>query len=319
MSFINNLSLFPVVALNLGTTVTEDIKEKKVYKLTKHYFAVFCVKTPNRVYFIEGNDNVTIPKLSELIAKPCLDLCTSECDVPLPTAVINNLVNFLKDPTMEISGFYLYDLYANGFITSDYFASRIVGMLTPHLKANGISVESIDCDEVIKLAHKSQASKLGLSGDSLSLKDRLKAYVNIDSKPKTIKPVNVNGSITVNTDAIIVNDNESTIQRQDSQTSESLPALESFNSDVSDTVNVNLTTMSKKDLLSYAVKLGITGLSKTSTVEKLIDTITETLNDPARLVNTSIEGTLTMDNDDLYADLIDNSTGLETEKELITA
>lgn len=316
MSFINNLSLFPVVALNLGTTVTEDIKEKKVYKLTKHYFAVFCVKTPNRVYFIEGNDNVTIPKLSELIAKPCLDLCTSECDVPLPTAVINNLVNFLKDPTMEISGFYLYDLYANGFITSDYFASRIVGMLTPHLKANGISVESIDCEEVIKLAHKSQASKLGLSSDSLSLKDRLKAYVNIDSKPKVIKPVNVNGSITVNTDAVTVDDQTSTIERQDSQSKDPDPAPQTFDGDIDDTIEVNLTTMSKKDLLSYASNLGITGLSKTSTVEELIDAITETLNDPARLINTSIEEKLI---EGLESDLIDNSVASEVTQDLVTA
>lgn len=296
MSFLTVKPVFSTLAVSLGeVSTTSDTtlsnRGKVTGKVTTiYYFAVFTLKSPNKV-FILTNDNadVMIPKLSELIKLPSISVNGTDLNQDVPKTVLSTMMDWFSKPLQELDGISPYDLHQYGFINDESFYDVINRSLSSVLASNGVSLDQVDQAKILLALHQRKASSLGLSSDNTTLAEKVTRYLagvkTTDNSAK--QELEAQSKPLPEVVKVIANDDANPVIRQkvksDTVTVEiptiEVPVTEIPSDNNGGTIEVPLSSKSFKELRKIALGYGLSIPAKPSKV-KLVALIEDHLTKP---------------------------------------
>jgi hypothetical protein len=167
------ISLLPVMSISLGSLSTVKNGKKELI----NYYGVFCSATKDKVYFLNGVEDIMIPRLVDLVKQPSLKLGSQTFDIELPATVLKTLFEFFAQPMTQIDGISLFDLYTQGFVSDQSLGTSMLSCIMPYLTAKDIDIETVDSDKLIKLANIVKSGDQGFL-QKTSLGEQIKGYLN---------------------------------------------------------------------------------------------------------------------------------------------
>lgn len=177
--------LFPVISVTLGSAKTVTNSKLPNGKPNKSetetfYYGVFTIKTPNKMFLLTSTsgDDITIPKLEELLKRPHITLNGLTFDIDLPKTVHQALLEMFSAPLNELDGVSPYLLASYGMIDYALFSDTIKRILAPSLMAQGLEFSDLDNNRIMKQVHLTRAVALGSNGDYTPMGERLQTYLN---------------------------------------------------------------------------------------------------------------------------------------------
>jgi hypothetical protein len=288
MSFLTVKPVFSTLAVSLGevTTTSETVlsnRGKVTGKVsTTYYFAVFSLKSPNKVFILTSDSNdVMVPKLSELVKLPSISLNGSDLAQDVPKTVLSTLADWFSKPLQELDNVSPYDLHQYGFINDESFYDVINRSLSSVLSANGVSLSQVDQGKILLALHQRKASSLGLSSDNTTLAEKVTRYLSsVKSSDNSAKQESEAQFKSIpNVVKVIAKDGDPVI-RQDVKSDDPLtveiPATEIQENEF--TLDVPLTSQSFKSLRKIALMRGIIipkNISKVNLISLIEDDMTK--------------------------------------------
>lgn len=267
------ISLLPVMSISLGSLNTVKNGKKEVI----NYYGVFCSATKDKVYFLNGTDDIMIPRLVDLVKQPSLKLGSESFDLELPATVLKTLFEFFAQPMTAIDGVSLFDLYSQGFVSDQSLGTSMLSCIMPYLNAKGININTIETDKLIKLANIVKSGDQGFL-QKTSLGEQIKGYLNgiKVSEPKQDRALSANDEKPLETFDQGVKVDSDPIDVK-SETVDPDPIEDPWEDNEKSEIPLN--KLNKKGLIKRAKELKVKGYSK-MTVKQLIDAIEETLTNP---------------------------------------